>query len=142
MDRKRFTEIEGREAANRLLDDLDVYSEDGNRYYMQDGTVWMESGELAGHVQLTIAETLSRKWYVKKPFDVRVEMLARPNEWVGAYKDNMGYWHKVGLDLQKMQVTEASILSDKLPYQVRQRVILSSDLDNCVPIDEAIEEVM
>lgn len=141
MDMKRFTEIEGREAANRLLDDLDVYSEDGNRYYMQDKTVWMESGELAGHVRLTIAETLSRKWYVKKPFDVRAEMLARPNEWVGAFKDSLGHWHKVGFDADRMETSEVSILSDKMPYQVNQKCLMS-ELDRCISIDKAIEEVM
>lgn len=144
MDMKRFTEIKGREAANRLLDDLDVYSEDGNRYYMQDGTVWMESGELTGHVRLTIAETISKKWFVKKPFDVRAEMLARPNEWVGAFQNSNKEWMMIGFNESKFGVSVRffEVLIHYLPndgssggYGVTKKI-----LDDCIPIEDVPKE--
>lgn len=134
MDKSRYTEISGREAANRLLDDLDIYSKDGNRYYMQDGTVWMESGELAGHVRLTIAETLSRKWYVKKPFDVRAEMLARPNEWVGAY-EYKERWFKVRFNDKEMRVETYNLSNGSFVSGA-----MVGGFDFCIPIEDVPQE--
>lgn len=38
-------------------------------------------------------------------FNVRVEMLARPNEWVGAFKNGNKEWMMIGFDTSKFGVS-------------------------------------
>ena len=137
MDLSRYDEIDGREAANRLINGLDVYSRIGNKYYVEDKRVWMESGSNAGVVSLTVSDTLRSTWYVKKPFDVRSEMLARPNEWVGAYKDD-GEWHKVGFSTLEMRAVE-TLVWDKT-FETFHCPLLFDDITKCIPIEDVPKE--
>lgn len=141
MDMKRFTEIEGREAANRLIDGLDVYSSSGNRYYIEDKKVWMENGNMAGVVLLSISDTLKETWYVKKPFDVRAEMLARPNEWVGAFKNDTEDWIRVGFDSNVMSVVITLYFKQKVGPDARYCTVANSSvLEKCIPIEDVPKE--
>ncbi len=141
MDMSRFTEIDGREVFNRLLDGLEVYSTLGNKFYMKDNKLWMDTKTSSGMVHLTINETISRTWYVKKPFDVRKEMLERPNEWVGAFKDPNDRWHKVGFDNKYMQSVETPFAST-VSVNLRQGSVSTTtceELDKCIPLEEVPE---
>jgi len=140
MDLKRFDEISGREAANRLIDGLDVYSSGGNRYYIEDQKVWMESGNLAGTIGLTISETLRTSWYVKKPFDVRAEMLARPNEWVGAYHDHSSKWIQVGFDAVNMRTKKSYYGYTGSVEGASTESPTAYELETCIPIEDVPEE--
>lgn len=137
MDLARYDGIDGREAAKRLLDDLDIFSKYGNRFYMKEKEVWLETKTSTGITHLTINEILSRTWYVKKPFDVRAEMLARPNEWVGAYKDD-GEWHKVGFSTLEMSAVE-TIVWDKT-FETFHSPLLYDDITKCIPIEDVPKE--
>lgn len=76
----------------------------------------------------------------RKQFDVRKEMLARPNEWVGAYQDYLHRWVQVGFDADYMRTRQCV-------YGYKGNVVCSSvdtptsyDLDNCIPIEDVPEE--
>lgn len=141
MDLARYDEIDGREAANRLIDGLDVYSRIGNKYYVEDKRVWMESGSNAGVVSLTVSDTLRSTWFVKKPFDVRAEMLERPNEWVAAYQDK-NQWMMVGMFTGDMRAREweydRRYKNTEFKYQFGYPGYKS--LNDCIPIEDVQKE--
>ena len=97
-----------------------------------------ETGEIF-KPEVTVTEIIERyNWYVKKPFDVRAEMLARPNEWVGAFKDEVG-WHKVGLQSKIMCSVETTWwtcdINDNSALGCTKK-----ELDSCIPIEDVPEE--
>ena len=74
-----------------------------------------------------------------KQFDVRKEMLARPNEWVGAYEWK-GRWFKVGFSTETMSARQS-----KHPLIIgmdRKGTDLSFPIkfENCIPIEDVPEE--
>jgi len=138
MDLKRFDEIDGLDVLKRLSREESIYNTHGNELYIDDCKMWMSNSELTGVVNITIADILNGKWYVKKPFDVRAEMLSRPNEWVGAFKIDRR-WVKAGFCSKRM--TPVFALFNSL-----QPTIMSSPLNthyllnNSVPVEDVPKE--
>lgn len=141
MDLKRFDEIDGLDVLKRLSREESIYNTHGNELYIDDCKMWMSNGELTGVVNITIADILSGKWFIKKPFDVRTEMLARPNEWVGAFKDNLNRWHKIGLDSRQMVAIESRYEVIKPNWNDdRCEMAALSEIDRCISIEDVPKE--
>ncbi|WP_214807521.1 hypothetical protein [Exiguobacterium sp. s102] len=87
---------------------------------------------------LTIEEILNEAWFVKKPFDVRAEMLARPNEWVGAFKVG-NVWHRVGFSTEFMTAYETFNKLEK-PDGNLHASAYPNELDRCIPIEDIPKE--
>ena len=108
----------------------------GNLYYIPNPT-HHENLSFA-----TIKEILSVNWYIPKPFDVRQAMLERPNEWVGAFEDRKGEWHKVGFDTESFMAIETSydstVKCEFYAYNVRQAT--EKEMYACIPIEDVPEE--
>ncbi|MCT4779860.1 MULTISPECIES: hypothetical protein [Exiguobacterium] len=144
MDMKRFEKITGKEAVERLINHQEVYDAESRRYFVleKSTSVWVET-EFKTHfstggTSLTLSDFLEKDWYVKKPFDVRVEMLARPDEWVAAFKDG-DVWHKVGFNSKSMSAYE----TENWDYDFRNKELLNcieKELDKCIPIEDVPEE--
>lgn len=141
MDKSRYEEIDGLDVLERFSKGESVYNDQGNQLYIDDCKVWMTRGDLSGVISLTIANVLEGNWYVKKPFDVRAEMLARPDEWVGAFRNKWNKWCKVGLKSESMYAVETKF---KDPAPVRNNFVCVqttiSELDRCIPIEDVPEE--
>lgn len=75
-----------------------------------------------------------------KDFNIRTEMMERQNEWVGAFKDHSGYWHKVGFLTSRMVAKETAILSrDEIPLD-HHDPCSPYEIDRCIPIEDIPKE--
>lgn len=140
MDYNRFDEIDGLDVLKRLSNEKEVYNTQGNQLYIDDCKMWMTNGELTGVVNITIADILNGKWFVKKPFDIREEMVARPNKWVGAFKNDFDQWCKVGFDSSEMTAVQAKLTDNKAPVSYPYAgvfLIKRDEINRCIPIEEA-----
>lgn len=141
FDKKKFEKIEGLEALRKIADRQMIYDADGYGYfYDANGIFYRRHNEkfVTEAVDVTVAEIASKEWYVKKPFDVRTEMLSRPDEWVGAYENEQGTWFKVGFDMRSMVSVKTN-----LPYlrvanfgDTGVSNVAENDLDRCIPIED------
>ena len=146
MDETKYEKIEGGflEALNLMDDGVTVCDHHGQEYVLNPYN-GLQFADQNGEFRLTQArfnELSSRKWYKKKPFDVRQAMLERPNEWVGAC-DVGGVWMKVGFDEEQMQAVEG-------PFDYHGKANMSASccvgpnwripLDKCIPIEDVPEE--
>lgn len=142
MDLKRYSEINGREALERLSNGFEIYSKAGGKYQVDfsilDYTLSRQDGILVKGediaIPFTLTEILKETWYVKKPFDVRAEMLARPSEWVGAYKWK-DRWFKVRFNAEQMRAEESNLSKETVIAWV-----WSGGLDICIPIEDVPKE--
>lgn len=146
MDLKRYEKIDGKQALIKLLEGEKVYSVTGDHWFKQDGTILcnLQGKVYNSTISVNHFVEVENTWYVKKPFDVRAEMLARPNEWVGAFKNSNEEWMLIGFDENKFGV---SVRFFELPtcyspndgssggYGVTEKI-----LDNCIPIEDVPEE--
>ncbi|KOP29511.1 hypothetical protein ADM98_11630 [Exiguobacterium sp. BMC-KP] len=144
MDMKRFKEISWQEAIAKWLDGEHVFSSTGRTYCMKGFTLhYFLGGEDNGSPSsIMFNDVIEEHWYIKKPFDVRAEMLARPDEWVGAFKDVNDTWHKVGFDTEFMKAIETPFAS-VVNVKFNQAAVGSSDydeLEKCIPIEDVPQE--
>lgn len=147
MDLKRYERITGREALGKLLEGQRVFfKEQGEvqHYEISDNQLLVTtspSGYSYATVQIFLKE-VDTNWYVKKPFDVRAEMLARPNEWVGAFKGDDGKWHKVALNTKYMKGIETPFsLTEKVDYeQASVGPLTYEEVEKCIPIEDVPQE--
>lgn len=138
MDMKRFTEITWQEAVVKWSNGEHVFSWSGHTYYMKDETLHFFLGsESNGGESTAFFNDITRgTWYVKKPFDVRAEMLARPNEWVGAFRVDDS-WHKVGFDKKSMIAVETKTKMLYPKYEDDDsEIVYHDELDNSIPIED------
>ena len=147
MDLKRYEQITSEEAIKRIISKEEVFDEDGKRFFSlgKSNTVWIQTEQPYGSVNSssghTLEDLLDKKWFIKKPFDVRAEMLARPDEWVGAFRNKWNAWCKVGLNSESMYAVETKF---KDPKPVRNNFgcfqTTISELDRCIPIEDVPKE--
>lgn len=137
MDMKRFKEISWQEALAKWLDGEHVFSSTGRTYCMKGFKLhyFLGGDDNGSPSSIMFNDVIEEHWYIKKPFDVRAEMLARPNEWVGAYKDGKGNWCKVKFNSRKMRAVESAILPGATVFLTGE-----SELDRCIPIEDVPEE--
>lgn len=149
MDLKRYEKIDGREALERLANGLEIYGFSGLKYQVDflisDYKLWSGEKECGNGedtpTPLTLTEILKETWYVKKPFDVRAEMLARPDEWVGAFRDSKNVWHKIGLDSKYMVAVETRFEEIKPNWNDdRCDMATLGELKKCIPFEDIPEE--
>lgn len=146
MDLKRYEPITGREALGKLLEGERVYfkAQDEVQHYEISDNQLLVTTSPSGYSYATVQSFLKEvdtNWYVQKPFDVRAEMLVRPDEWVGAFKDDGNAWHKIGLDLKYMVAVETKfeLLKPNSNSDLCDRVSLG-ELDDCIPIEDVPKE--
>ncbi|KTR27927.1 hypothetical protein RSA11_04515 [Exiguobacterium indicum] len=72
-----------------------------------------------------------------KQFDVRKELLSRPNEWVGAFQLS-GRWLKVGFRTDVMYPVATPYWEDSIERVMPQA--FKDELDRCIPIEDVPEE--
>lgn len=78
-----------------------------------------------------------------KKFDVRSEMLSKPDEWVGAYKSVAGIWMKVGFDFNRMLTVEAPFSHKNVKVVWGKPGVYSFKMRNlkiCIPIEDVPAE--
>jgi len=145
MDLKRYEQVAGREALKQMLDGERAYFislSGGVTSFFFDNNDQLKGETETGEIfkpEVTATEIIERyNWYIKKPFDVRAEMLAQPNEWVGAFKDSNSRWHKVGFSTKTMSAYETK---DWVVSSVMTGVeVWLNELDNCIPIEDVPKE--
>ena len=147
MDETKYEKIEGGflEALNLMDDGVTVCDHHGQEYVLNPYN-GLQFADQNGEFRLTQArfnELSSRKWYKKKPFDVRKAMLERPNEWVGAFRGESGSWYKVGFDKNEFRAVFVGLKNNlnviyKLGYSTKMAD--SYDLNRCIPIEDVPEE--
>ena len=145
MDWKRFNKITWQEAVVKWSNGEHVFSSTGRTYYMEDDTLhFFLGGEDNGSESTAFFNDITKEeWYVKKPFDVRAEMLSRPNEWVGAYKNKANVWIKVGFDSKCMGAILTICSEDIIKPDCESdfcNVAHHSVLDICIPIEDVPKE--
>lgn len=149
MDLKRYEQVAGREALKQMLDGEHAYFislSGGVTSFFFDNNDQLKGETEAGEIfkpEVTVTEIIERyNWYVKKPFDVRAEMLARPNEWVGAFKGDDGKWHKVALNTKYMKGIETPFsLTEKVDYeQASVGPLTYEEVEKCIPIEDVPQE--
>lgn len=144
MDLNRYDQISGLEALKMILNGEEVFNtEDGEKmlkYYLKNDLIVYDRDKQKAIGSLVTVNRLlmSSDWYIKKPFDVRKEMLARPNEWVGAY--SVGYtWYKVGLCSVRMGLVITTYNSSQTPAATDISPYIHS-LNHCIPIEDVQKE--
>ncbi|WP_029333008.1 hypothetical protein [Exiguobacterium oxidotolerans] len=132
MDSKVFEAISGREAISKLMDGKHVFNSTGHTYYMKGDVLFFYFGSESNGSESTafFNDITQQTWYVQKPFDVRAEMLARPNEWVGAFLSR-GIWCKVRFNSEEMLAEEMTMGGDTVTMRARM-----DELDRCIPIED------
>ncbi|WP_214771376.1 hypothetical protein [Exiguobacterium sp. s133] len=146
MDLARYDEIDGREALDRLTGGLYIYNSAGVKIQIDFGQLdytYETSDSMVYYGEedvnpITLVDVLKGTWYVKKPFDVRAEMLARPDEWVGAYEDE-GVWWRLGLNLHNMCAVTQPFKFEGLVVDFPSRGIDKASLTEikaCIPIED------
>lgn len=144
MDLNRYKKITWQEAISKLENGEHIFTAQGHSYFMKDGKLCYSnvgSNSEDGRSSIVFNHFMEREWYIKKPFDVRTEMLARPNEWVGAFKDNLNRWHKIGLDSRKMVAIETRYEVIKPNWNDdRCEMAALSEIDRCIPIEDVTKE--
>lgn len=139
MDLKRYEQITSEEALEIIAKQGWVFDINERQYSIQDREFKVKDKYVVDALMgMSLNEFLAKEWYVKKPFDVRAEMLTRPNEWVGAFQDPARRWHKVGFDTEHMIAVETMGRYD-LPNPKDNSQVLSSEMKKCVPIEEVPE---
>lgn len=150
MDLKRYEQVAGREALKKMLDGEHAYFislTGGITSFFFDNNDQLKGETETGEIfkpEVTVTEIIERyNWYIEKPFDVRAEMLARPDEWVGAYQDTTGDWHKVGFDHLEMIAIEVPLSDNvsKPDYSERgAQLVYKRWIDACIPIEDVPKE--
>ncbi|MGX8177473.1 hypothetical protein ACWS7L_08255 [Exiguobacterium artemiae] len=134
MDLKRYEKVTGDEALIKLLDGERIYNRKGNYWTRKGEGIFVnyedENGEYESTIPVIWFVDSTVDWYVKKPFDVRAEMLARPNEWVGAFLSR-GIWCKVRFNSEEMLAEEMTMGGDTVTMRARM-----DELDRCIPIED------
>lgn len=146
MDFKKYTEIGGREALERLSNGLDIYNNVGVKFkidFEQLDYTWETSDKMVYYGEedvkpVTLIDVLKETWYVKNQFDVRTEMLERPNEWVGAFKD-AAKWFKVGFREYEMKAVSARFNRDDSPLEIGTSCT-EWELNACISIEDVPTE--
>ncbi|WP_393965774.1 hypothetical protein [Exiguobacterium sp. S22-S28] len=142
MDLKRYEKVTGHEALIKLLDGERIYNRKGNYWTRKGEGIFVnyedENGEYESTIPVIWFVDSTVDWYVKKPFDVRAEMLARPNEWVGVYKDESEIWNKVGFCTTYMNVRETSDFEHD-SFE-KTFICLIDDFNKCIPIEDVPKE--
>lgn len=143
MNLDRYEKIDGREALRRLVDGQRVYDNYGWYWEMsEDGIVSYVKDEKKFLSEIHLATFSTHKYlYIPKPFDVRQAMIERPNKWVGAYNDGVGWW-AVGFDLDHCCVVSKQI---PISYPVDAEYAGTDfpkpeQLNICIPIEDVPEE--
>ncbi len=143
MDLKRYEKIDGKQALIKLLEGEKVYSVTGDHWFKQDGTILCNLHGKVYNSTISVNHfvEVENTWYVKKPFDVRAEMLARPNEWVGAYKYK-NQWMMVGLFKGDMRAREWEYTKnyEKEEFVYQYGCPGYKSLNDCIPIEDVPEE--
>jgi len=142
MDLKRFAEISGHEALKALSENRKVFPGERSEssYYVLNnkGLVFHDRNGTEYTSNFSISDFVKKDWYLKRPFDVRLEMLARPDEWVGAY--SVGYtWYKVGLCSVRMGLVITTYNSPQTPAATDISPYIHS-LNHCIPIEDVPKE--
>ena len=144
MNLDRYEKIDGREALRRLADGETVYGRDSAEWAINENDEVIYKSIFGTCVSGTNLNDFVRHkhLFVKKPFDVRQAMLDRPNEWVGAFEDRKGEWHKVGFDTESFMAIETSydstVKCEFYAYNVRQAT--EEEMYACIPIEDVPEE--
>lgn len=137
MNTELYEKVDGKTALVKLLEGERIY-DNANAYWFVEGDAVKcndscETYESTIPVRSFLSKT--NTWYVKKPFDVRAEMLARPNEWVGAYKDEQGNWCKVKFNSKAMTAQDTVMTFKATVFRTEE-----SELDLCIPIEDVPKE--
>lgn len=144
MDLKRYDRISGLKALERLVNKNDIFNVGGQKYYIANNKLVRDYGGITAlDSGLTIEEILNEAWYVKKPFDVRAEMLARPCQWVGAFKDGVGKWHKLGFDLNEMIAVRSRLTNTDAEVKWNTTGVGATECDTLnisIPIEDVPKE--
>ncbi|WP_294742116.1 hypothetical protein [uncultured Exiguobacterium sp.] len=146
MDMKRFKEISWQEALAKWLDGEHVFSSTGRTYCMKGFKLhyFLGGDDNGSPSSIMFNDVIEEHWYVKKPFDVRAEMLDRPNEWVGAFKRSDDEWMAIGFDSNHFEVATIPLknmnVAKPTDSAMCQLFESSHYLDRCIPIEDVPEE--
>lgn len=143
MNLDRYEKIDGREALRRLANGEKVFGGRNDFWFMrEDAGIQYVIGGSSRTAEVTLHDfSQSNHHYIPKPFDVRQAMLDRPNKWVGAYNDGVGWW-AVGFDLDHCCVVSKQI---PISYPVDAEYAGTDfpkpeQLNICIPIEDVPEE--
>lgn len=137
MDLTKYEKIDGREALDRMEKGEEVYDRSGIRFRKIFGEIRYTA--LDGGFRATSMSMnhflFDEDWYIPKPFDVRQAMRDKPNQWVGLYVTDDRKKYKVGFNPKRFTVVFTEFESEVKP-DVCGRVPLTSELDDCIPIED------
>ena len=144
MNLDKYEKIDGREGLRRLADGETVYGRDSAEWTINENGEVIYQSKFGTCVSGSYLNDFvqHKHLYVKKPFDVRREMLDRPNEWVGAYEQQDERWMKVGFDVKRMRPVRTFMNCEAKVnlHDGRVFVIELEDLNLCIPIEDVPEE--
>ena len=145
IDMKRHEKIDGIQAIKLFLEGERLLSEGGIEFRIDPtfNKLYYKPWAHECLSDLSFNDIAASDWYIKKPFDVRAEMLARPNEWVGAFKSDNDKWYKTGFDSSEMSAVAAQVgQKETRPVYSDDHVYLMSqaEIDKCIPIEDVPKE--
>lgn len=142
MDLKRYEQITSEEALELMTKQGWVFDINERQYSIQDREFKVKDKYVVDALMgMSLNEFLVKEWFIKKPFDVRTEMLARPNEWVGAFKNDTEDWIRVGFDSNAMSVVITLYSKHKVEPDARYCTVANSSvLEKCIPIEDVQKE--
>lgn len=143
LDPKIYEPIDGREALLRIANGLEIFNSLGTRYFFDENDIFSEQKvgkPYADFGQLPVSVVLGGTWYIRRAFNVREQLVRRPNEWVGKFK-RLGGWYVVRFDTESMRVVRSRLSSDTAvgigTYPKRYDDVRAEDLNDCVPLEYA-----
>lgn len=141
LDPKIYEPIDGREALLRIAKGLEIFNSFGTRYFFDENGIFSEQKvgkPYADFGQLPVSVVLGGTWYIRRAFNVREQLMKRPNEWVGKFK-RLGGWYVVRFDTESMRVVRARLSSDTTvgigTHPKRYDDVRAEDLNECVPLE-------
>lgn len=147
MNLERYEKIDGWQALERMKNEEKVIREEDGllvTYELIAGLIFESDPNEDGPdtSPIVLNDLLGSYWYIPKPFDVRQAMLDRPNEWVGAFKNDYGNWCVAGFDTSHFNAV-CKNLSGHLPVDTDVPGVgfpSPEELDACIPIEDVPEE--
>ena len=141
LDPTLYEPIDGREVLRRIADGLEFFSARETRYFFDENGIFSEQKvgkPYADFGQLPVSVVLGGTWYIRRAFNVREQLVRRPNEWVGKFKRHGG-WYVVRFDTESMRVVRARLSSDTAvgigTYPKRYGDVRAEDLNDCIPLN-------
>lgn len=137
----KLNKISGAQVIGMLHAGEYVFDKRGCKHYFKEGegsTLYVDMQGVEIPSQATYNSVINGEWYTDHTFDVRKELISRPDEWVAKYYNEINQACYVGFDSEAMLPVESVNIASKVKYNPSTYTLYtpSESLNKAVPLDK------